>query len=303
MEEYIDEFIAAIVSAIQDMFATSTRTIFDSLIGWIYEIIFSAITQFFGLMQNMGAEIFEYSWIDATIKLFSMFGWSLYVTGLVVAVFDTAIQYQNGANAIKTTALNVLKGFFAASLVGIVPIRLYQFCISLQATFSQNLASLFGDSFSLSISDMAIGALSPLITIPGSTPSLYILLMLIALGYCVIKVFFQNLMRGGILLTQIALGSLYMFNIPRGYMDGFKGWMKQVIAICMMAFIQTTLLYLGLMTFTDNMLFGLGIMLAAKEVPRICQQFGLETSFNMGQVVNQAFTNVRIVNAISKLGK
>ena len=50
-------------------------------------------------------------------------------------------------------------------------------------------------------------------------------------------------------------------------------------------------------------LYGLGIMLAAKEVPRICQQFGLETSFNMGQVINQAFTNVRIVNAVSKMIK
>lgn len=46
-----------------------------------------------------------------------------------------------------------------------------------------------------------------------------------------IKVFFANLKRGGILLIQIAVGSLYMFSIPRGYTDGFTQWMKQVIGL------------------------------------------------------------------------
>ena len=90
--------------------------------------------------------------------------------------------------------------------------------------------------------------------------------------------FFANIKRGGILLIQIAVGSLYMFSVPRGYADGFNQWCKQVIAICLTAFMQTTLLFLGLMTFPNNMLLGLGIMLAANEVPRIAQQFGLDSS-------------------------
>lgn len=56
------------------------------------------------------------------------------------------------------------------------------------------------------------------------------LLAIIALGYCVVKIFFSNIKRGGILLTQIAVGSLYMFSIPKGYTDGFIQWCKQVIA-------------------------------------------------------------------------
>ena len=102
------------------------------------------------------------------------------------------------------------------------------------------------------------------------------LLCMIAFAYCVIKMFFANIKRGGILLIQIAVGSLYMFSVPRGYADGFNQWCKQVIAICLTAFMQTTLLFLGLMTFPNNMLLGLGIMLAANEVPRIAQQFGLQ---------------------------
>ena len=102
--------------------------------------------------------------------------------------------------------------------------------------------------------------------------------LLILMGYAVIKVFFANLKRGGILLIQIAVGSLYLFSVPRGYMDGFTNWCKQVIGICLTAFLQATMLIAGLMVLSKNALLGLGIMLAAGEVPRIAGQFGLDTS-------------------------
>ena len=62
------------------------------------------------------------------------------------------------------------------------------------------------------------------------------------------------------------------------------------------AFMQTTLLYLGLMTFPGNMLLGLGIMLAANEVPRIAQQFGLDSSVrvNMISVVHGRLSCLRL---------
>ena len=107
---------------------------------------------------------------------------------------------------------------------------------------------------------------------------------MVAFTYCVVKLFFANIKRGGILLTQIAVGSLYMFSVPRGYSDGFTQWCKQIIALCLTAFLQTTLLYLGLLTFSTNMILGLGIMLAASEVPRIAQQFGLDTSINVNMM-------------------
>ena len=107
---------------------------------------------------------------------------------------------------------------------------------------------------------------------------LKVIFFLLAFAYCIIKVFFANIKRGGILLVQIAVGSLYLFSVPRGYTDGFYQWCRQTVAICLTAFMQTTLLFLGMMTFQDNMLLGLGIMLAANEVPRIAQQFGLDSS-------------------------
>ena len=65
---------------------------------------------------------------------------------------------------------------------------------------------------------------------------------------------------------------------------------------------QTTLLFLGLMTFTDNMLLGLGIMLAANEVPRIAQQFGLDSSVrvNIMSVVHATTTVVNLTRSVAR---
>ena len=132
--------------------------------------------------------------------------------------------------------------------------------------------------------------------------SLANLLMLIALAYCTVKVFFDNIKRGGILLIQIAVGSLYMFSIPRGYGDRFTQWVKQVIALCLTAFLQTTLLFLGLLTWKENALLAIGIMMSASEVPRIAERFGLDTSvkFNVMSAVHMTSTAVHLAKAISK---
>ena len=253
----------------------------------------------------MGAEIFDLSWVQATVKLFILFGWALFAAGVVVAAFDLAIEYQNGRANIKTTILNVLKGFFACSLIGIVPIELYKFCISLQNTFAGDLAVLLSDGKATSIADQGSQILQNQFAEYMLAGNLFNLLALIAFAYCVVKVFFQNIKRGGILLVQMSVGSLYMFSVPRGYADGFTQWMKQVAAICLTAFMQTTLLFLGLMTFSENMLLGLGVMLAANEVPRIAQQFGLDSSakFNLMSAVHATTTAINLSRTVARAGK
>ena len=123
---------------------------------------------------------------------------------------------------------------------------------------------------------------------------------MILMAYAVIKVFFSNLKRGGILLIQIAVGSLYMFSIPRGYIDGFVQWMKQVIGLCLTAFLQATILVAGLMVFRDKALLGLGLMLSAGEVPRIAGAFGLDTTTraNLMSAVYTAQSAVNITKTV-----
>jgi hypothetical protein len=308
MFDWIGDLIDAIVGAIQDGFQwigeTITSTIWTTMLRWFYETIYDAVADFFELIGNMGADIFDLNWVQATVKLFTLFGWSLFVAGLVVAIFDVAVEYQNGRANIKTTAINILKGFFACSLIGVVPIELYKFCITLQNTFAHDLAALGGASQTFELGITAKGVLvgSFFAGNLSSQLGLFTLLCLIAFAYCIVKIFFQNIKRGGILLVQMAVGSLYMFSVPRGYTDGFVQWMKQVAAICLTAFMQTTLLYLGLMTFPQNMILGLGIMLSANEVPRIAQQFGLDSSVkvNMMSVVHATTTAVNLTRTIAR---
>ena len=129
---------------------------------------------------------------------------------------------------------------------------------------------------------------------------LKLIFFLLAFAYCVIKVFFANIKRGGILLVQTAVGSLYLFSVPRGYTDGFYQWCKQVIAICLTAFMQTTLLFLGMLTLQDSMLMGLGIMLTANEVPRIAQQFGLDSSVRVN-VSSMVYSTSSAINLAKNL--
>lgn len=307
MFDWIGDLIDAIGDAIRESFeflgTQITNTIWDTMLKWFYETIYNAVADFFTLMGNMGADIFDLDWVKATILLFTYFGWALFVAGVVVAIFDVAIEYQNGRADIKSCAINILKGFFDCSLIGVVPVELYKFCISLQNTLSHDLSALFAGGQSLDLAGTSTSVLVGTFSVANNISfNLFNILALIAFGYCVVKIFFQNIKRGGILLVQMAVGSLYMFSVPRGYNDGFVQWMKQVIAICLTAFMQTTLLFLGLLTFPGNMLLGLGIMLAANEVPRIAQQFGLDSSVrvNMMSVVHATTTAVNLTRSIAR---
>ena len=308
MFDWLGDILSGMGDAVSSTFGSIgeqiSTAIWNTMIHWFYETIYGAVADFFSMMGGMGAEIFDLDWVSATIKLFTLFGWTLYIAGLVVAVFDVAIEYQSGRANIKATSINILKGFFACSLVGVLPVELYKFCISLQNTFSHDLAALFGAGQTVDLSAASLAALTAkFLTGAGAVQAtLLTLLCLIAFAYCVIMIFFQNIKRGGILLVQISVGSLYMFSVPRGYTDGFNQWMKQVAALCLTAFMQTTLLYLGLLTFQTDLLMGLGIMLAANEVPRIAQQFGLDSSvkINMMSVVHASTTAVNLSRVLTK---
>ncbi len=307
MFDWLGDILSGIGEVIGDVFgfvgSSIADTVFDSILQWLYEIIYNAIANFFEMIGNMGAEIFDLSWVQATVRLFTLFGWALFAAGTVVAVFDVAIEYQSGRANIKTASINILKGFFACSMIGVVPIELYKFCITLQNTFSHDLVIMAAGGINENLSKVGLGILVGSFS-PGTFVNIGLLglLCMIAFAYCVIKIFFQNIKRGGILLVQMAVGSLYMFSVPRGYSDGFNQWCKQVAAICLTAFMQTTLLFLGLMTFPNNMLLGLGIMLAANEVPRIAQQFGLDSSVkvNMMSVVHATTTAINLTRSVAR---
>lgn len=274
----------------------TANLVLGQIMDWIYGQIIGFLGEFFVMMGNMGAELFEMSWVQAIVLFFSYLAWALYVTGLVVSVFECGIEAQSGKASIKDTALNAIKGFMAVNLFSLVPVELYKLAITLQGSFTSGITGLAAaDS---GISTMSIAALTHIGGI-GLNPIMGIFCVIL-MGYAVIKVFFANLKRGGILLIQIAVGSLYMFSVPRGYIDGFVSWCKQVVGLCLTAFLQATILIAGLMVFNSNMLLGLGLMLAASEIPRIAGQFGLDTSTkaNLMSTVYAAQTAVNMTRTV-----
>ena len=264
----------------------------DNLMDWAYGQIIGFLGNFFAVMGNMGVELFGLSWVQAVVTFFSQLGWALFAVSVVVSAFECAIEYSAGRGNLQQTALNILKGFLAVSLFSTVPVHLYSLSVTLQGKFSAEITGLgtsIGEVGRQIIEDFAaIGSLSELMEAGMASAShlglavltspIMLIFCIIAMAYAVLKVFFANLKRGGILLIQIAVGALYMFSVPRGYTDGFTQWCKQIVGLCLTAFLQATILTAGLMVFSDHALLGLGLMLSAGEVPRIAGAFGLDTS-------------------------
>lgn len=294
MEDAISSAWTATVDTVNDI----TDAVFDAMFEWTYGLVFHGISEIFRLINNSATDIFYLPWVQSFILLFHHLAWMLFVCGFIVSVFDTAIAYEGGQNNIKNLCLNTLKGFFAASLVTVVPQNLYSFCVSLQGTFAHELIASFVQSSPSSVISAAQYIMDEL-NGEHSTANLFFIIMF---GYCTVKVVLANIKRGGILLCQIAVGSLYLFSVPRGFTDGFYGWCKQVIATCLTAFLQTTILYLGLLTFPTSCILSLGICLSANEVPRIAQMFGLDTSthINMMSVSSTVSMGSRAIKLLAK---
>ena len=282
----------------------AANPIMDALIDWSYGQMIGFLGNFFAEMGGMGVELFEMPWVQAIILFFSQLAWALFGVSLVVSGFECGIEYASGRGNIQQTALNAIKGFMAVNLFTVVPVRLYSLSVTLQGTFAagitgsertigevaQEIVTELGSVESLS--ELSSGSLLGFGTI---TSPIMLLFSIIMMAYAIIKVFFANLKRGGILLIQIAVGSLYMFSIPRGYIDGFTQWMKQVIGLCLTAFLQSTILIAGLMVFKDHALLGLGLMLSAGEVPRIAGTFGLDTT-TRANIMSTVYTAQAAVN-------
>lgn len=164
----------------------------------------------------MGADLFEMSWVQSIVLFFSYLAWALYGVGLVVAAFECGIESQSGRGGIKDTALNAIKGFMAVGLFTTVPVELYKLSVSLQGSFTAGITGLGTDFGTVAQGIIAslqdAGNLEQAMTssvfggLNAITSPIMMIFILILMGYAVIKVFFANLKRGGILLIKLPWG-------------------------------------------------------------------------------------------------
>ncbi|MDL2254089.1 DUF6045 family protein [Ruminococcaceae bacterium OttesenSCG-928-I18] len=282
--------------------------VMDAIVDWLYSVGVGIIGALLGQVGMMGYELMELPFVQAVVGFFNLLAWSLYVIGLVVAVFEAGVEYQCGKACLKDTALAAIKGFMAASLFSIVPLRLYKLSIDLQMLLTSGITGIgapidgawervlepYANAATLDDFKNQLGDLG------GNVPRAFYLFVLIMIVYAFVKVFFASFKRGGILLIQISVGSLYMFSVSRGYIDAFYNWCKQVIGLCLTSFLQGTILTVGLLILKSHPILGLGLMLSAAEVPRIAGMFGLDTSMrvNVMGAVHGAQTAVHAAHTI-----
>ena len=192
----------------------------DQLIDWIYSQLVGFFGNFFSAMGNMGVELFDLDWVQAIVLFFSQLGWALFGVSLVVCIFECGIDYTTGRANIKDTALNILKGFLSVCLFTTVPVRLYSLSVTLQGTFASGLTG-FGTSIGTVgqqiIEDLnGVESVTEMTGTAGGfglgviTSPIMIIFCVILMAYAVIKVFFSNLKRGGILLIQIAVEPVHV---------------------------------------------------------------------------------------------
>ena len=263
------------------------------MIQWLYENIYTAVGEMFSDINNLGIEIFDLSWVQAMVRLFTLLGWTLFVVGVVVAVFDLGIECQTGRANIKGTALNVLKGFFAASLVGVLPVQLYKLCCSLQGVFTGDLAGIFAAEQTSSIGEFAANVLSVAF---GAEDHLH------PAGLFLLRhqdLFCQHQARRYPAGTDLGGKSVYVLRTQRVH-----GRLLPVVQAdhCHLPDSIYADNPAGLLTFGEHMLLGLGIMLAANEVPRIAQQFGLDSSVrvNVSSVIHSTSSAVNLARTVFK---
>lgn len=123
-------------------------TVLNAIVDWFYDLMVGFLGDFFVLMENMGVELFELTWVQSIVRFFSDLGWALFAVSLVVCAFECGIEYSNGRGDVKRTALNIIKGFMAVSLFTTIPVKLYSLCVSLQGLLTDGL-----------VGDTSIGAL------------------------------------------------------------------------------------------------------------------------------------------------
>lgn len=269
-----DQFVDGIVDGLVDTMDSLSNAAMNGITKWTYSLLLSVAEMIISYITSTSSSIFDFPWFRVIVGLFSKFGMLLFAVGVVLTFVDVGIEYRRRGIDLSGVMLNLGKGLMAVGLFSTVPVPLFNFCVHIQSVILHTLAIDW--SFQSIIDALYVQLLKDGIM----TIMLVIMIVLIFLIYL------DSLKRGGILLVLICIGSLHMISVPRGYLDNFYSWCKQVIALCLTVLFQNLLLFCGLMIVPTNIFLGLGVMFAAKEVPRICAQFGLDTS------VKTSFTNI-----------
>ena len=266
---------------------------------------------------NITTTIFEYT--DQTELLFNSYvgqifvglaasiGFIFWVIGFFISTSEVAINLRgnrSAGDALQDYGRNTFKSFLAVTLFTLVPLPLYLFVSKLALNIC-NKIGIWGAGNMIKPDFSSIFGSIANKMFPG-TADTFVLLFLIVFLFCGLKVLFATVKRGGILMILTLVGSIHMLNTPRGYWDAFWSWCRQVIALCITQFCQMLLFCGGMAVFSKSLqtsnlavfFAGIGMFLAAAEVPKIADRYGLDSSLKgnaMGAVQTIAMVARKII--------
>lgn len=299
--------MAEILEQINDVLTgIQTFTLFAPVYGCI--VAFITVMQkacgfIISLMTDGFSTLITNDAIQAYLQLLLAFASILFVAGIAMAMSEWAISSNEGnANNVMSTFKYILLGLFVTLGFTTIPILLMQFtawCTDLLiSSFSSNPTSIIDNL----ILDHFTGG-----TDMGGIILWYVFMVIFIID--IVKIFLGNMKRGGVMIVLLSVCPFHIFSIPRGHVDAFFSWCKQMIALYLTTFIQNIFLAISLTIVgsssitTADLCMCIGLLTAAVEAPHWMQMFGLDTSVKASptQAIYAASGVTNIIGTISKM--
>lgn len=269
------------------------------MLRWLIEVIFGSLFEWLLSEVSAGAtDVFTLEVVKLLIKGAKTVGAMLWGIGVVYAVFDMVIQYDRGRGGPHDLAINFVRSYAAVLLFTVLPVPFYQAMITYGGRIGGALAGA-GAGYSLDLK----GVYESLI---GASLSFAVeLLLLILLFVLMLLNCFALLKRSFFAFCLTVFGCVHMFSVPRGYVDGFIDWCKQIIGLGMGAFLH--MIMLGLSSYLlcqGHFVMGWAGMLVGPALDPLLQRYGggsyQQSSGVGGKVASGAYLASSVSHLIGK---
>lgn len=246
----------------------------DWVFGTLRSLLLSGSGKLLNILAGISEDIFKIDVVKNVLEYFYYLGWIIVVIGILFAIANVYIRYIEGdAPEVQSLVLYIMLSILSVFFLSPGAIQVYSFAEVLRLNVL-SIVSATVDYGNL-LKNMDTYLSSPDIGISV----LWVVLFLIVFIAMIAIVFFQALKRSGLYIIQIMIGYFYLFSLPSGNYDGLFCWIRSTFALAITNVLQMTLLYIALNFISANNLvqifLAIGILLAATEVDRVADRFGL----------------------------
>lgn len=276
--------------------------------NYFSELVNSVLTAWFQMFNTAALNLFSQSFVIEIMNAFKMLGCTLFSAGFIIALLEYLIEASDGKGEWHNLVFNTTKGVVFATCFVTIPLSFFNFTNEVNVMMSYSMSGGLYDTLA-STNDGVIRTQTLMSTFfSGSAQSGNALIVIITMIIIIVfgfKIMLDNVSRAGSLFVLIIFGSLHAFSIPRGYIDSSVGWCKQVLGLCLTNVVENILMITGFYIWTTGTslptyLAGIGALCAATLVPRLAQQFSVDTSIKAN--ISQAmFMSSMIMNTSTRL--